>query len=383
MLDWEALHMEIVGEAEDGEMALELVQELLPDLLFIDICIPIMTGLEVAEKVSRMYPNCIMILITGHDEFTFAQQALKLNVFDYLLKPVNQEDLGAVVRRAKKQLDQFSLQSKYMNWANNHLKKNFTSIRDRFLNEWINGQLSEIEVEEQLNFFEIDLSNQVGILMIKVTDRLSIAQGYREWNRQLLLFAVQNVTEESVQAGNQAFLFRDANDYLIGILPINNSVQFEELAQQVIKDIDHYLKCVVHVVQQRVKGSLLDVPSIYQELLQEIMREEHWSPIVALSKKFIDSHYQIETFSLQVLAEQFQISPAYLSRLLRQELGASFIDYLTRVRINRAIQLMSDPACKMYEVAEKVGYSTQHYFSTAFKKIMGVSPTEYRKGGVS
>ena len=75
-----------------------------------------------------------------------------------------------------------------------------------------------------------------------------------------------------------------------------------------------------------------------------------------------------------------EISPGYLSRLLKQETGFSFVDYLTRVRINKAVQIMSDPAVKVYEVAEAVGYQSQHYFSRAFKKVFGRPPQSFRRG---
>ncbi|NOV01146.1 response regulator transcription factor [Paenibacillus planticolens] len=380
LLDWESFGMEIVGEAEDGELALELAESLRPDLLLVDICIPIMNGLELVEKVNRILPHSVVVLITGHDEFTFAHQAVKLNVFDYLLKPVRQDELQGVILRAKKQLEQFSFQNKYMNWANTHLTKNFTSIRDRFLNEWVNGQLSDIEVEEQLDFFKIKVPSQFGMMLIKVTDRLMIGQGFKEWDRQLLLFAVQNVTEEIVSGRGQSLIFRDAKDHVVVLLHLNDQTNLETLAELVTVSMEKYLKCNVHSIAQQ-RDQWCGIPDLYRQLLQEMMVEEHWSPIVLLSKKYIDTHYQLETFSLQDLAKQFQISPAYISRLLRQELGATFIDYLTKTRIKRAIQLMNDPSCKMYEVAEKVGYSSQHYFSTAFKKIVGISPTEYRKGG--
>lgn len=60
-------------------------------------------------------------------------------------------------------------------------------------------------------------------------------------------------------------------------------------------------------------------------------------------------------------------------------MGITFIDYLTKVRIRKAIDLLFEEDLKMYEIAEKVGYTTQHYFSNVFKKITGVSPAEYRK----
>ncbi|MBP2646080.1 MAG: two component transcriptional regulator, AraC family, partial [Firmicutes bacterium] len=98
-----------------------------------------------------------------------------------------------------------------------------------------------------------------------------------------------------------------------------------------------------------------------------------------LCQKYIEKYYYKEELSLSNLAEEIHMSPTYLSRLLKQEIGVSFIEYLTQVRVRKAIQLMSSSTVKMYEIAEQVGYSNQHYFSTAFKKVVGFSPAEYRK----
>ena len=102
---------------------------------------------------------------------------------------------------------------------------------------------------------------------------------------------------------------------------------------------------------------------------------------MVLAQKFIDTNYGQAELSLEEVAAAVGISAGYLSRLLKQETGLSFIEYITRVRITNAVQLMNDPAMKIYEVAEAVGYQSQHYFSRAFKKVFGRPPVEYRKGG--
>jgi two-component system response regulator YesN len=68
---------------------------------------------------------------------------------------------------------------------------------------------------------------------------------------------------------------------------------------------------------------------------------------------------------------------------MKQSTGFSFVEYLTRARINKALRLMADPTVKVFEAAERVGYRSQHYFSRAFRKVLGVSPSEYRKGGIA
>lgn len=96
-------------------------------------------------------------------------------------------------------------------------------------------------------------------------------------------------------------------------------------------------------------------------------------------KDVIEKHYMEAEFSLQDAAEEMHLSPQHLSRMFHKEMGITFIDYLTRVRIRKAIGLLYQDDLKMYEIAENVGYATQHYFSNVFKKNMGVSPAEYRK----
>ena len=135
------------------------------------------------------------------------------------------------------------------------------------------------------------------------------------------------------------------------------------------------------MLEKPLTGDITGFPGLYKELVDEINQKVSCTPIVLLSQKYIETHYYKEELSLQDLAQSIQISPTYLSRLLKSEIGVSFIEYLTYVRVQKAMQLMSDPTVKIYEVAERVGYSNQHYFSTAFKKVVGLSPVEYRKRG--
>lgn len=89
---------EVAALAEDGEQALELAAERLPDLLLVDINMPFLNGLEFIERLEGVLRGAVIIVITGYDDFSYAQQALRLGVFDYLLKPVMG---GRVLRRGR------------------------------------------------------------------------------------------------------------------------------------------------------------------------------------------------------------------------------------------------------------------------------------------
>ncbi len=100
--------------------------------------------------------------------------------------------------------------------------------------------------------------------------------------------------------------------------------------------------------------------------------------IVELAKEYMEEHY-FENISLNGIAEKVRISPAYLSSLFSQQLGITFIDYLNEVRIDHACVYLKQNMFKTYEIAYKVGFRDEKYFSKVFRKVKGMSPSEYKK----
>ncbi|WP_058301108.1 response regulator transcription factor [Gorillibacterium timonense] len=93
--------------------------------------------------------------------------------------------------------------------------------------------------------------------------------------------------------------------------------------------------------------------------------------------RYLQEHYT-EDLSLKLLAEQFQVSPNYVSRLFKQEVGRGIFEYINEIRIEKAKALLKDYRYKIYEIAEMVGFNSQTHFSTVFQRLTGVSPKEYR-----
>lgn len=88
-IDWQAHGFEFCGEAPDGEIALPMIQSLKPDILITDIKMPFMNGLELTCIVHETMPEVRTVILSGHDEFEYAHEAIKLGVVEYLLKPIS------------------------------------------------------------------------------------------------------------------------------------------------------------------------------------------------------------------------------------------------------------------------------------------------------
>jgi two-component system response regulator YesN len=372
--------MTVVAEAEDGAMALELAERERPDILFIDIRMPIMNGLELIERIAAERRDCLVIVVSGHDEFEYAKKALQLKVFEYLLKPVSREALAAVLARADAELAGTRHQDLYLSWAREQLAKNMPLLREQFLRDWVAARLSRSEIDEQVEFLGLRVADNPSMAVIHLVERVLAPEASGERSRRLALYAVRSVVEELLGAFAPLTVFQDEHDNIVAITASPGSAWGQAISA-IESRVSQSLAHGVIVASRHVAGGFAGVPEAYETLAAEIARKASFGSFVVLAQGYIDAHYADPDLSLEEVAAEAEISPGYLSRLLKQETGFSFVDYLTRVRITQALQMLTNPSMKIYEVAEAVGYQSQHYFSRAFKRVFGRSPVEYRKGG--
>jgi two-component system response regulator YesN len=373
--------MRVVAEAEDGEAAFALVQKEKPDILMIDVRMPFLNGLELIEKINAENCDCIIIVVSGHDEFEYAQRALQLKVFEYVLKPVPQEVLEGVLERAAQALAAGRSQRRYLAWAHDQLERNLPLLREQFLRDWLRGRLSPLELAEQAQFLDVQTSGPAALAVIHVVDRAIPTAPSEERERRLALYAVRSAVEETFAGFTPLWVFNDERDDIVVLCACAGGKDWVEAAARIEQHVVPSLCQALIVVQAAVPEAAQGVPEAYEALSTEVAERGSHRALVVQAQRYIDAHFGEPTLALEEVASSARISPGYLSRLLKLETGFSFVDYLARVRINKAVQMMSDPAVKVYEVAEAVGYQSQHYFSRAFKRVFGRPPVEYRKGG--
>ena len=157
-INWTEAGFKVVGDAENGEDALEKVEALERDLILTDIRMPYMDGLTLAERVRQKYPSIKIVIFSGYDDFEYAKQAIKLNVTEYILKPVNVEELTAILKRIKANLDEEIEQKRNVNLLRENYIKSLPILREQFLNELVSYPMPETEVEDKLREYAIPLS---------------------------------------------------------------------------------------------------------------------------------------------------------------------------------------------------------------------------------
>ena len=104
-IDWEELGFEVVGTAQNGKEALELIEDYHPDLLISDIKMPFMDGLELAKAIHDTYMNTKIILFSGWDDFEYARMAISYGVSEYIMKPINYDEMKKLLANMHQELE--------------------------------------------------------------------------------------------------------------------------------------------------------------------------------------------------------------------------------------------------------------------------------------
>lgn len=178
-VDWISAGFEFCGEAPDGEIALPLIEAAQPDLLITDIKMPFMDGLQLCKIVRENMPWMKVIIISGYDEFRYAQSAIKLGVTEYLLKPIGVQELQQVLIRVTAALDQEKSDRAYMKQLRSQVEDNLTLLREKFLLRLVSGGESSISAIEQSQQLGINiLSRYYQVVLIKI----KTGNGHRPFN---------------------------------------------------------------------------------------------------------------------------------------------------------------------------------------------------------
>ena len=237
-VDWVANGFEFCGEATDGEMALPLLRTARPDVLITDIKMPFMDGLQLSKIVRERMPWVKIVILSGHDEFEYAQQAIKLGVTEYLLKPVTVQNLHQVLQKLAAQLEQERKEQENIRHLREQIEENRAILRERLLLKVVVGALSSTEAIERGQLLGLDLSARyylVVILKTELEDR-SEQFDYDEYQQ------VQRVVADLVEDMPDVFLLHKDWEELVLLMKGNAPEFLEEERERLLERINQEVK---------------------------------------------------------------------------------------------------------------------------------------------
>lgn len=169
-IEWHKYGFEVVGAAENGKEALDIIEKSVPDVLITDIKMPFMDGLQLSEAVKMGFPTVKVIILTGFEEFEFAQKAIKLGIMEYLLKPFSSDELIQILSRVKSQIDEEIARAEDAQALLKHYRESIPVLREKFLALLIAGKLTEPEIRGKIKSYVLPLEGAGYIASIISTD---------------------------------------------------------------------------------------------------------------------------------------------------------------------------------------------------------------------
>ncbi|MDF2676959.1 MAG: CheY-like superfamily [Bacillota bacterium] len=319
-------NIEIVGTATNGYEAINILERNQIDLVFIDINIPGITGLEVIRYIKNNYPKIIVIVMTAYNNFKVEHAVLKLKVEDYLIKPV------------KPSLIIETLKQYFYNKEEDYNYSFFKSCIKELRNEMI----------EQHSY-----SNSVSII-------------------KKLIFEIYENTSFN---NNISKYIIDFADEIINICI--------DLKLKSIKDFKIKLDKITNIrIQKYAKYEMYSnfvrvIDNIFDEII-EFANSDNNEMDINKVLNYIDRNIK-KGISLDEIAEYSNLSIYYMSKLFKKEKNINFINYIIDKKMELAKEILVNTNNPIINIAIELSYEEANYFSKVFKKNVGMTPTEYRE----
>ena len=215
-IDWEAVGFSLVGEAGNGEEALELAEQLRPDVVLTDIKMPFMDGLELCRRLRQSLPAAKLVVFSGFDDFEYARQAVGMGVSEYILKPINAPELMEVLNKLRELLDRQRLERRDMETLRRRYEESLPILRELFYTRLLSGQLPAEQVRDRAARYEIELPS--GLWTAALVHAELSGDGEAGDRDELLLLSVQSFLSEHFSLAGCAarvVLFGDAAALLV------------------------------------------------------------------------------------------------------------------------------------------------------------------------
>lgn len=497
LIDWEALGYQVIEEADNGEDALDLIQKLEPDLVLTDIRMPEVDGIELIRRATEgPYPKPGFIIISGYNDFRYAQQAVRYGVHDFILKPVDEGDLQATLRKLdeklqrdktiKLQREQYLFEEALASFIRRDFepgqleewKLKLDLVPDEALyyvfaeandhQAWDGAAHEPLEkhhLQEALQemtgtnkqLYVHQHRNRLGLIVKESmldADQGSIARFALRLRKELErrigynifiyvskpILDLGNIAEayqsakdcllyKFVQEQDRIVLFDEVKDKPLNYVDVDTKLYerlTESMEEQDEEQIDHTIQQIFAEFQTKrfapeaVKLTIHRSVSAILKIIRELEADEaslatlepivSWqdtnislatlqrlfanfvaesSDLIAKSRKdnikggikkikeYIESNFH-ENLNLKGIAAQFYMNPVYLGQLFKKTYGMYFNEFLLQLRIQEAKKLLRQTDLRIYEIADRIGFSNPDYFVTQFEKIENATPTEYR-----
>ncbi|MBO7631295.1 MAG: response regulator [Lachnospiraceae bacterium] len=387
---WEETPYVLVGEAPDGEMALPMIRDTNPDIVITDIKMPFMDGIELCRIMRAQMPWIGVIILSGYDEFEYARQCIQLGVREYMLKPINSDNLKEALDKVSAQLKAERNTFEHAASLRARMESGGKLVKEKLIGSLFSNEAAEEDaphVLEQLTsmgcpvpapfytvidaaFSPVGEGQAVAAALSESSEGVALPSPGRVGTR----FLIPGESAEDVEERAYAFattLARElertgCSEIRIGIGEI---VGKPEEIYQSFKTARH----IRHLLVERKDENAIILGT------REMGETSDETPaVISEAKLYMSLHFTNPNLMLQDVAKAVNMSCSRFSTVFSQQNGQTFTEYLMYLRLSKAKEMLRTTSERSSRIAREVGYNDAHYFSYIFKKNTGLTPSDYR-----
>lgn len=247
-MDWESMGFQIAGYAHNGVEALEMAEELQPDVVMTDIKMPYMDGLTLSRKLKELYRTVKIIIFSGFDEFEYAKEAIQIEVEEYILKPIDAGNLKEVFGRIREKIDREMDEKRNVDKLREYYMESLPILQENFYTSLIDGRIPEGKVDKYLSNYQIGLTGPYYVVSIL---HVSTSDIPRNMNPFLLGVSVKKLAEEHMEEEWKSRILM----YLGDILVITQ-LEAQEQITEFTDFMDQFCRLAKHVCEAMVTAGI-------------------------------------------------------------------------------------------------------------------------------
>jgi two-component system, response regulator YesN len=369
-IDWAELGFNVVMKCEDGDEVIDYINAMSVDVVLCDIRMSRKSGLDVAKYIFENSLNIKVVLMSGYQEFEYAKKALEYNVVSYIVKPIELEEIKEKFIKIKDDFDRIK------------------SIKEKMEQE----KKKAIEAQNIILKKEGGIYKDVYELLEEIREEAENNRGDQQ-DFKALIDQQSHLIEYFLEFEKPSIYntFKDISAKIIN-MPFNFGMKFlENTLVLLLNRISSFY--VGLTIKEDLKAEIKNISKAenYSSALQifekwidtavnaiEENNNSNTELIIKRANKYIEENY-MDDLTLEKVAEVVFLSPVYLSKVYKKNMGINFIDYITKIRIERSKELLSNKKLKVYEISNLVGYKNLKYFYKIFKNYTGYTPNTYRE----
>lgn len=350
-------------EAANGAQALELIREHSEiDLVLLDLAMPVLDGigfLEALPATLQDRPPPAVLVLSAHDDFPLVRRAFTLGARDYMLKSeVDGDKLLAMFQKAADSQGQPRLEAR---------EKEF--LADQWLRDALTGATTDWSQVAGAGSWLV-FPCTLWAVVINDFETVAHRHGADDLGRfgELFVRTVQQVVDRR-GGGRAVMMSPDAVAVVTG-----PGTEVNLVGEELKASLERYLSVKVLVAASDSQPGVEALAGTWKELGA---RRPSTSRIVLQTRRYLRANFATPGISLEQLAERVGVSRNHLSYEFAKETGQTITDYIARLRVEAACHYLATTTLKVYEIAERVGYSNVEHFSRVFRKVAGTSPARW------